>query len=168
MPFINVSLSSVLSVSAANNSFLIGAESTTLCVMALRYSCLLILLQSTHILTFCLRIMSSQMRVERPFPSRKESVVFIFFPSWAINFSWLVSLTNWFPNVLIHWCLHQNMPKACPYVMIQFAPLLPIVAALRCSICHANVVWMSFYLTRLCPLFGLSIHYPILDGGIFR
>ena len=26
-------------------------------------------------------------------------------------------------NVLIHGCLHRNMPKACPYVMIQTVPL---------------------------------------------
>ena len=30
-------------------------------------------------------------------------------------------------NALIHYRLHRNMPKACPYVMTQFVPS-PIVA----------------------------------------
>ena len=32
------------------------------------------------------------------------------------RFLWFVS------GALIHCCLRRNMPKACPYVMTQFAP----------------------------------------------
>ena len=28
--------------------------------------------------------------------------------------------SDMFPNALIHCCLHRNMPKACPYVIMQF------------------------------------------------
>ena len=30
-------------------------------------------------------------------------------------------------NALIHWCLRRNMPKACPYVVMRFAPSLIVV-----------------------------------------
>ena len=33
-------------------------------------------------------------------------------------------------NALIHWCLNRNMPKACPYVVMRFAPSL-IVAGMN-------------------------------------
>ena len=40
------------------------------------------------------------------------------------RFFWYVS------NALIHLCLRRNMPKACPYVVMRFAPSL-IVAGMN-------------------------------------
>ncbi len=77
MPFIKISLSSILSVKAFCKSAKIPLSSTTLRFMASKYSVLSILLQSTHLDRFFFKIISSQIRVVLPFPSRKGCAIFI-------------------------------------------------------------------------------------------
>ena len=77
MPFINISRSLILSVSAPFSKALIWVESITLSLIAVRYSFLSIRLQSTHSFSERRSIRSSQMRVLRPFPSINGCTTFI-------------------------------------------------------------------------------------------
>ena len=73
----NISLSSILVVSADFTKVLMCVLSATLSRIAVRYSFLSIWLQSTHLLRERLSIRSSQIRVVRPFPSIKGWATFI-------------------------------------------------------------------------------------------
>lgn len=77
MPFMNISRSLILSVSAPLSKALICVESTTLSRIAVRYSFLSIRLQSIQRLSERRSIRSSQMRVLRPLPSINGCTTFI-------------------------------------------------------------------------------------------
>ena len=62
-------------------------------------------------------------------------------------------------NALRHCCLHRNMPKACPYVMMLFSPS-PIATDINHRVCHAKRIGASF-------CFSAPSIYPLSRGILF-